>query len=1122
MNSLFDTDNTGAGFRLRSFQLYNWGTFHKNIVTIRPEGETTLLTGPNGSGKSTLVDAILTLLVPSKKRNYNLASGTEKKSSRNPKTYVMGAYGSISDSEEGTKTQYLRPRKENCFSVIIGHFFNRGMNQTLCLAQVFWFSGDDLRTLYVLAGKEITVQDHFQAKDNRELRRKLKKESHVTVYDTFKEYAAEFSEKLGLQTSRALDLFNQTVAMKSIGNLNEFVRNHMLEKQDMRERISELKNNYENLNDCHAQIVKAEKQRDQLTPLREEAKKWERYGAERPLLIRYRENLKFWIAEQKINLYEKALGREQQRFGIAEDRLKDLQKGISRLESDRSELEAALRANTAYQQLNKLQEAERQAQEDLELKKHRAKSYNGLALQLDLPVDPGREQFFESISTAQSQKKRLLQEKRTKEEEATEFHKSLVPHEQRQKEIERELNSLKERKNLVPENQVRLRNRICAALGIEEGALPYVCELIRVKEEAYEWQGAIERVLHNFGLRLIVTDRHYSELTNYVNDTHLQSRLQYHLVRDQQGSAPPPKHRDDLFYKLEIKQDSNFKNWISDQLLTHYTYRCTYDLGSAKDAKKALTPSGLVRTGRTLHEKDDRHRIDDTTRYILGWENKEKIAALEAQLREVAEVIKATEERIEILEQERKVIEGKIEIVNSLLEYAQFEEIDWTSIQSRLVKIRASLKELEAESNQLAVIQRQLEKINEEIAGLRNEESKTNREIGDCEGKIKVLKDELASCWIIAEGMEEVIRTEVFPAIAKAAPGQLIDSVQMADQVMNDLRDRFTKGIEEIDGKRSKSEVVMTRIMTHFLNHFPEKGTDLRPNMDYYLDFLKFLEKIEQEDLPKHKERFRKLLRKNIVNEISEFDNSLREKEEKIKQRIAKLNQSLSLIEFNKGTLIRLNSQAVQDPEITEFKRMLRNCIPNVGSDNPDENEYIFREIKKLIDKFSTPENERWTRKVTNVLRWLDFSVTEYNQESEEEIERFESSSGKSGGQIVKLAYTILGAAIAYQFGLEANEVKSKSFRFVVIDEVFNNLDYRNSKYAMELFKKLDLQLMIVTPADKINVVSEYIATVNIVNRNEAINNSFLAQMTFEEFNKKWKAEQAKLKVESRAGEVER
>jgi uncharacterized protein YPO0396 len=1112
MNSLFDTDNTGAGFRLRSFQLYNWGTFHKNIVTIRPEGETTLLTGPNGSGKSTLVDAILTLLVPSKKRNYNLASGTERKSSRNPKTYVMGAYGNISDSEEGTKVQYLRPKKENCFSVIIGHFFNRGMNQTLCLAQVFWFSGDDLRTLYVLAGKEITVQDHFQAKENRELRRKLKKESQISVYDTFKEYAAEFSEKLGLQTSRALDLFNQTVAMKSIGNLNEFVRGHMLERQDMRERISELKNNYENLNDCHAQIVKAEKQRDQLIPLREEARKWEKFGEERPLLIRNRENLKFWIAEQKIDLYEKALGREEQRYGVAEDRLKNLQKDISGLESNRSELEAALRANAAFQQLHKLQEAEQQAQANLELKKHRAKAYNALASQLDLPVNPGREQFFESISAAQGEKKRLLQEKRVKEEEATALHKSLVPHEQRQKEIERELTSLKERKNLVPDNQLRLRKKICEALGIEEGALPYVCELVRVKEEEYEWQGAIERVLHNFGLRLIVTDRHYSELTKYVNDTHLQSRLQYHLVRDQHGTAPSPKHRDDLFYKLDIKQDSKFRNWISDQLLTYYAYRCTHDLESAKDAKKALTPSGLVRTGRTLHEKDDRNRIDDTTRYILGWENKEKIAALEIQLDEILGKIQAAENQIEALKQEVKVIEGRTETVNLLLAYTDFNEVDWMSVQARLLKTRASIKELEAESNQLAVIQRQLEKIKKEIAGLRSEESTTNREIGDCEGKTKVLEKELASCRIIVEGMVEVIRTEVFPAITEAASGHLIDSVQMADQVLNDLRDGLTKRIEEIDEKRSKSEVVMTRIMTHFLNHFPEKGTDLRPNMDYYLDFLRFLEKIEQEDLPKHKERFRKLLRKNIVNEISEFDNSLREKEAEIKGRIAKLNRSLSLIEFNKGTLIRLNSQAVQDPEIAEFKRMLRNCIPDVGSENPDENEFIFREIKKLIDRFSTPENERWTRKVTNVLRWLDFSVTEYDQESEAEIERFESSSGKSGGQIVKLAYTILGAAIAYQFGLEAHEVKSKSFRFVVIDEVFNNLDYRNSKYAMDLFKKLDLQLMIVTPADKINVVSEYIATVNIVNRNETTNNSFLAQMTYEEFNKKWKAEQAKLK----------
>jgi uncharacterized protein YPO0396 len=54
------------------------------------------------------------------------------------------------------------------------------------------------------------------------------------------------------------------------------------------------------------------------------------------------------------------------------------------------------------------------------------------------------------------------------------------------------------------------------------------------------------------------------------------------------------------------------------------------------------------------------------------------------------------------------------------------------------------------------------------------------------------------------------------------------------------------------------------------------------------------------------------------------------------------------------------------------------------------------------------------------------------------------NSGGKSGGHKEKLAYTILAAALAFQFGLasgksaDRNAGSARSFRFVVIDEAFD------------------------------------------------------------------------------------
>ncbi len=92
---LFDTRSARPGYRLQRLELFNWGTFDSSggqVFRFEPQGRTSLLVGHNGSGKSTLVDAITTLLVDTRSRSYNVAAGA-KRSERNAKSYIKGAYG---------------------------------------------------------------------------------------------------------------------------------------------------------------------------------------------------------------------------------------------------------------------------------------------------------------------------------------------------------------------------------------------------------------------------------------------------------------------------------------------------------------------------------------------------------------------------------------------------------------------------------------------------------------------------------------------------------------------------------------------------------------------------------------------------------------------------------------------------------------------------------------------------------------------------------------------------------------------------------------------------------------------------------------------------------------------
>lgn len=134
-----------------------------------------------------------------------------------------------------------------------------------------------------------------------------------------------------------------------------------------------------------------------------------------------------------------------------------------------------------------------------------------------------------------------------------------------------------------------------------------------------------------------------------------------------------------------------------------------------------------------------------------------------------------------------------------------------------------------------------------------------------------------------------------------------------------------------------------------------------------------------------------------------------------------------------------------------------------------------------MIETLSNNENER--RYVTDVRNWLNFSAKELRREDKSIYRTYDSTGKLSGGEKAQLTYTILGSAIAYQFGISQAGRNTNSFRFICIDESFSNQDTEKANYLMQLCKQLHLQLLCVTPEDKTGIVEPYISAVHFVKR---------------------------------------
>jgi uncharacterized protein YPO0396 len=68
------------------------------------------------------------------------------------------------------------------------------------------------------------------------------------------------------------------------------------------------------------------------------------------------------------------------------------------------------------------------------------------------------------------------------------------------------------------------------------------------------------------------------------------------------------------------------------------------------------------------------------------------------------------------------------------------------------------------------------------------------------------------------------------------------------------------------------------------------------------------------DDLPRFEGRFKELLNENTIREVANFQSQLARERETIKERIARINESLTQIDYNPGRYISLEAQMSPTP----------------------------------------------------------------------------------------------------------------------------------------------------------------------------------------------------------------
>jgi uncharacterized protein YPO0396 len=330
-------------------------------------------------------------------------------------------------------------------------------------------------------------------------------------------------------------------------------------------------------------------------------------------------------------------------------------------------------------------------------------------------------------------------------------------------------------------------------------------------------------------------------------------------------------------------------------------------------------------------------------------------------------------------------------------------------------------------------------------------------------------------------------------------------TLQNFDRIQRETRETLQSQLDALEKRQQRLTEKILGQMKDYKHAYPAETVEVDAGLEAVGEFAAMLKALREQDLPRHEARFKQLLNEETIKDIVLLQNQLEKEKQQIAEKIRTINGSLREIEYTPGTYIELVTDRTLDPEVRDFQQELKQCLSHTLGDAEIYNEAKFLQVKAIIDRFNGREgfvelDRRWTRKVTDVRNWFTFSASERWREDNSEKEYYSDTAGKSGGQKEKLAYTILASALAYQFGLEWGTVQSRSFRFVVIDEAFGKGSDESTRYGLELFKKLNLQLLIVTPLQKIHIIEEYIRSVHYVyNENGA--NSMVRNLTLEEYH---------------------
>ncbi|MGH3985362.1 MAG: ATP-binding protein [Pseudonocardiaceae bacterium] len=1078
-------------FRLTRLQVVNWGTFcgYKDFP-IDERG--VLLTGPSGCGKSSLMDAHSLALLPTNDHRFNasadLTARGSKQSTRGVADYVRGAWSETNDEAERSQTQYLRGGVPTWSAV--GATYSNGLGFTTTAVVVKWFTGVEidggsLSTMYQLHDDDFDLVELNSWAERKFDTRWFKQTAHPEAHypGGQEQYLRELSKRIGVGGSRtALSLLGKAKAMKNVGDLNLFIRDHMLDEPGTWAAAERALATFTPLNKAYETAKRAA---DQERVLHHLPAAWAAYknagrAGERAAALRgaaldcYMRGLLLKAIERELDQLDTHTQELDDQLAVAQTTRNQTKEHYQALDRELSQKTASLReheqrvkaletaaelARTLYDQYSRhvAQLDERCPRNEIEFAALRRR-VPALVAAADMEVEQLRPAAHEAIAAEVTARNRS----RDKREE---------------------LVRLESARTLIPAKALSARDRISAATNVPTDELPYAAELIDVADGQERWRPAAEKVLRSYGMRLLVPEQHKDAVRGFIDRNDMRGLVEYSVVTAVSAHQPRPPPST-LAGKLVVDPDHPHGRWLAAQLAQKFQHACVESAREMDDHRLAVTVHGTVKMPGNYYRKDDRPELASPASYILGADTARKRSALAAELGQLDTEAHTTAATAEDLNTQLGRARARTDAARKVGEFTTWTALDYWSPQRDASELAHHIKRLRVGDTDL----RRLE------ANHQAAEKRWETAVGACQLLKKKLADAgarqqyLADRQLAEQRQPHTLDDEDDHAYLDELRTSL--DVVLKTDAPEDTRRQLDRGLagraDAARNQRATAHEKVRNAIDRFLEYWRDAAPDDSGDVDRSgQDFADLHADIVNRRLPDAMTKFQQMISEDMVPSIALLLNSIDTAVREIRDRIEMVNAGLRRVEFDSGTHLQISYTPELSADVRDFRDRVDELMSNAPQTATSHEASLaqFRRVRELMRKFTEndPGSRRWKSNVLDVRLSYIFYGREVNQAGETS-HTYRNTGTNSGGEQEKLVAFCLAAALSYNLADHDSHGRPR-FAVLMLDEAFSKSDETYAAQALAAFDEFGFQLIMAAPIRMSGIVEPFIGEAILIEK---------------------------------------